>query len=70
VWFYRPELRQAIFTGNLAPGGSLVISDPFREASIPLFERMQASGWTVSFDKWTVGLQPPQRPIGVFTLSR
>lgn len=61
---------EAIFTRNLAPGGSLVISDPLRETSIKLFERMQASGWSLSFDKWTVGLQPPLRPIGVFTLSQ
>jgi predicted nicotinamide N-methyase len=61
---------EAIFAGNLAPGGSLVISDPFREASLSLFERMQANGWAVSFDKWTVGIKPPLRSIGVFTLSR
>lgn len=58
-----------IFETNLAPGGQLIISDPFREASMPLFEAFQARGWNVAFDKWTVGLAPPLRPIGVFTLE-
>jgi predicted nicotinamide N-methyase len=59
-----PHLRR-IFDGNLAAGGTLLIADPFREASIPLLEAMEAEGWRVALDKWTVG-----RPVGVFALSR
>jgi predicted nicotinamide N-methyase len=64
-----PSLRH-IFDGNLAPGGKLLISDPFRTASFTLLEAMGADGWNVAFNKWTVGVVPPPRPIGVFELTR
>ena len=64
-----PQLRH-IFETNLAPGGSVVIADPFRETSFALLETMEREGWRVTLDKWTVGLTPPPRPVGVFTLSR
>jgi methyltransferase-like protein 23 len=64
-----PALR-AIFDANLAAGGTLLIADPFRETSMTLFEAMEAEGWRVAWDKWTVGLAPPPRPVGVFELSR
>jgi methyltransferase-like protein 23 len=64
-----PQLRQ-IFETNLAPGGRLLLSDPFRSASIALLEAMDADGWNVAFNKWTVGVVPPPRAIGVFELVR
>jgi methyltransferase-like protein 23 len=64
-----PALRK-IFDANLADGGALLISDPFRETSLSLFETMEREGWRVAWDKWTVGLAPPLRPVGVFALSR
>jgi predicted nicotinamide N-methyase len=64
-----PQLRQ-IFDANLAPGGRLLLSDPFRAASFGLLEAMAADGWNVSFNKWTVGVVPPARPVGVFELTR
>ena len=64
-----PQLRK-IFDSNLAPGGRLLLSDPFRSASIELLEAMEADGWNVAFNKWTVGVVPPPRPIGVFELTR
>jgi predicted nicotinamide N-methyase len=64
-----PQLRQ-IFETNLAPGGRVLLSDPFRSASIGLLEAMDADGWQVAFNKWTVGVVPPPRPIGVFELKR
>jgi methyltransferase-like protein 23 len=64
-----PQLRQ-IFDKNLAPGGRLLLADPFRAASFGLLEAMAADGWNVSFNKWTVGVVPPPRPIGVFELTR
>jgi predicted nicotinamide N-methyase len=63
------QLRQ-IFDANLAPGGRLLLSDPFRPASFGLLEAMAADGWNVAFNKWTVGVVPPPRPIGVFELTR
>ena len=64
-----PQLRR-IFDSNLAPGGRLLLSDPFRAASFALLEAMAADRWNVSFNKWTVGVAPPPRPIGVFELTR
>ncbi|HKO89762.1 MAG TPA: methyltransferase domain-containing protein [Polyangiaceae bacterium] len=64
-----PQLRH-IFDANLAPGGRVLLADPFREASFPMLEAMAADGWDVSFNKWTVGVAPPPRPVGVFELLR
>lgn len=64
-----PHLRR-IFEGNLAPGGKVLLSDPFRAPSLPLLEAMEADGWTVTMNKWTVGVAPPPRPVGVFELTR
>ncbi|CAN5913742.1 hypothetical protein BH11MYX3_BH11MYX3_17170 [soil metagenome] len=64
-----PDLRQ-IFDTNLAPGGTLLLSDPFREQSLGLLESMEADGWRVTLDKWTVGVAPPPRAVGVYALTR
>lgn len=61
---------RAIFERNLAPGGTVLLSDPFRAASLRLLEELEAAGWRVSMDKWTVGVAPPPRPVGVFALTR
>lgn len=62
-----PHLRQ-IFAANLAPGGTVLLADPFREVSVALLEAMEADGWRVTMDRWTLGTPP--RPVGVFTLVR
>ena len=70
---YGEELHEplrAIFEANLAPGGELLLADPFREASFGLLERMEAGGWAVTMSKWTVGITPPERAVGVFRLTR
>ncbi|MDQ3335446.1 MAG: protein N-lysine methyltransferase family protein [Myxococcota bacterium] len=59
-----------IFETNLAPGGTVLLADPFREPSMQLLEAMQADGWQITMDKWTVGITPPPRPVGVFALTR
>jgi predicted nicotinamide N-methyase len=64
-----PHLRR-IFEENLAPGGTILLSDPFRKASIELLEAMERDGWRVTMSKWTVGVAPPPRPVGVFELTR
>ncbi len=64
-----PYLRR-IFDANLAPGGRLLVSDPFRKSSLPLLEAMDAGGWNVALSKWTVGIAPPERPVGVYELTR
>lgn len=59
-----------IFEANLAPGGKILLADPFRKTSFALLEAMEADGWTVSASKWTVGVKPPERPVAVFELTR
>lgn len=59
-----------IFETNLAPGGTLLIADPFRETSYQFLQALEGEGWLVRMDKWTVGITPPPRPVGVFALRR
>lgn len=63
------HLRQ-IFEANLAPGGAVLVSDPFRKTSFKLIEELAGDGWNVAINKWTVGIRPPERPVGVFELTR
>ncbi len=64
-----PHLRH-IFETNLAPGGTVLLADPFREGSLGMLETMEVEGWRVTMDKWTVGVAPPPRPVGVYALTR
>jgi len=64
-----PHLR-AIFEGNLAEGGTILLADPFRKTSLALLEAMEADGWRVTMNKWSVCLAPPARAVGVFEISR
>ncbi len=41
-----------------------------RAHSLDLLENMEADGWRITMDKWTVGIAPPLRPVGVFALTR
>ena len=61
-----PHLRR-IFGANLAPGGHVLLADPFREVSFRLLEVLQADGWVVTLSKWTIGAAA--RPVGVFELT-
>ncbi len=63
------SLRQ-IFDTNLAPHGTLLLADPFREPSLALLETMEREGWRIMLDKWTVGVTPLPRPVGVYALTR
>jgi predicted nicotinamide N-methyase len=62
-----PQLRR-IFETNLAPGGLVLLADPFRAASVRLLEAMEGDGWAVRFNKWEVGEESTPRPVGVFEL--
>ena len=55
---------------NLAASGRLLLSDPFRKASIPLLESLDEQGWNISLAKWTIGEGESARPIGVYELTR
>jgi predicted nicotinamide N-methyase len=59
-----------IFDANLAPGGRLLLSDPFRLYSIRFLETLEAGGWKIGMTRWTVGDDDDERGIGVFELTR
>lgn len=62
-----PLLRR-IFTTNLAPGGRILLADPFRATSLQLLESLEAEGWTIVWTKWNVGEAAEMRPVGLFEL--
>ncbi len=64
-----PHLER-IFDANLADGGRILLSDPFRGTSLGLLHQMEAKGWRVTLSKWTVGEVGSPRPFGVYELSR
>lgn len=66
-----PHLRR-IFADNLAPGGRVLVADPFRSMSLRLLEALEADGWTVALATWRVGdaaWHADGRPLGVFELT-
>ncbi len=64
-----PNLK-VIFETNLVPGGTVLLADPYRETSVRFLEALEADGWSVALDKWTVGITPPPRSVGVFKLTK
>ena len=64
----QPYLRR-IFETNLAPGGRVLLSDPFRAVSLGLLEALEADGWSITLSKWSVGEESAPRPIAVFELA-
>jgi predicted nicotinamide N-methyase len=64
-----PHLRR-IFESNLAAGGRILLSDPFRRASLELLLPLEAEGWTITLGKWSVGEDGAEAPVGVYDLSR
>lgn len=63
-----PQLR-GIFEANLAPGGRVLLADPFRRTSLGLLETMEADGWSIALSKWSVGETDEPRSIGLFELA-
>ncbi|HEY0972226.1 MAG TPA: methyltransferase domain-containing protein [Gemmatimonadales bacterium] len=63
-----PHLR-AIMETNLAPGGRVLLADPFRPRSLVLLEKLESSGWTVAMSTWSVGEEGVSQRIGLFELA-
>ena len=63
-----PHLRH-IFESNLAPGGRILLSDPFRSTAINFLETLERNGWSITISKWSVGGESSRRAIGVFELK-
>jgi predicted nicotinamide N-methyase len=64
-----PSLR-AIFDANLASGGRLILTDPFRWPSLALLEAMEADGWSVTVTKWRLDGDWGERLVAGYELSR
>ncbi|WP_435009563.1 class I SAM-dependent methyltransferase [Tundrisphaera lichenicola] len=62
-----PALRR-IFRSNLAEGGRILISDPFRTMSVRLMESLESEGWGVTCSNWDLGEEAIPRPVWVFEL--
>jgi predicted nicotinamide N-methyase len=65
---FHSHLRR-IFETNLAPGGRVLIADPFRADSLPLLEAMEIAGWRVTHSRWTIGNGADARRIAVYELA-
>lgn len=68
---YGEELQahlRRIFETNLAPGGKILLADPFREISINFLELLENDGWIIKINKWNIGEADETRPVGVFEL--
>ena len=61
---------RAICDEYLAPGGTVLFSDPFRAQSLPMLETMAASGWRVSLAKWSIQVESGIRTIAVYEAQR
>jgi hypothetical protein len=58
-----------ILERNLAPGGRVLVADPFRAVSLRLLEALEAADWTIAMSRWSVGLEATPRAVGVFELT-
>ncbi len=58
-----------IFRANLAPGGRVLLADPFRGVSMYLLESLQSQGWRVTVSRYKLGTETEPRAIGVFELA-
>jgi len=59
-----------IVESNLAPGGRVLLSDPFRRRSLALLESLEVAGWRVTVGKWSVGNEREPGAVAVFELAR
>lgn len=60
----------AIFERNLAPGGRVLLADPFRAVGLAFLEDLEERGWRVGMSRWTIGEGDDARAVGVFELAR
>ena len=61
-------LRRILET-SLAPGGRVLLSDPFRAPSLALLEAMEADGWRIVLGRWRVEGDASPRGIGVYEMT-
>jgi predicted nicotinamide N-methyase len=64
------ERLRAICDQYLAPGGTVLFSDPLRPQGLPMLEAMEASGFGVSLAKWSIEVEAGPRTIAVYEATR
>lgn len=64
------ERLRAICEAYLAPGGTVLFSDPLRAQSLPMLEAMETSGWRVTLAKWSIEVEAGIRTIAVYEATR
>jgi predicted nicotinamide N-methyase len=70
---YAPRFHaalRAIFDTNLAAGGVLLLTDPFRSASLQLMEAMEQDGWRITLTKWKLGGGWGERAIAGYECAK
>ncbi|HET7228887.1 MAG TPA: methyltransferase domain-containing protein [Longimicrobium sp.] len=65
---FHANLRQ-IFSSNLAPGGRVLLTDPFRPHSLRFLEALEGEGWKITMSKWMLGDEEEPKPIGAFEIT-
>jgi hypothetical protein len=54
---------------HLAPGGRILLADPFRGMAIRLLESLERAGWAVGMTRYDLGEDMCRRSVGVFELK-
>ncbi|PYP75486.1 MAG: hypothetical protein DMD35_21335 [Gemmatimonadetes bacterium] len=70
---YAPRLQpflRTIFDSNLTSTGRLLLTDPFRSATVRMLEAMELDGWRVSVTKWVLGGEWGERLVGGYECRR
>jgi predicted nicotinamide N-methyase len=62
------ESLQRIFVENLAPGGRLLLADPYRAYSLLFMEDLERAGWKITHSRWSIGEGEAARPVAVYEL--
>ena len=63
------EHLRRIFAGNLAAGGRVLLSDPYRPPSLPFLEGLEAGGWRARHSRWAIGEGTDARAVAVYELT-
>ena len=63
------ENLRRIFGANLDPAGRLLLADPYRAASLPLLESLEAAGWGIRHARWVIGEGADARPVATYELT-
>lgn len=64
------EALAGVLASALAPGGTLLLSDPLRPQAVDFMDGLERSGWRVESDSVLVEWEGARKEIALFTCSR